>query len=114
MINQYSEYESDTPHSDRARDGYWPAPHLERLLANRMGNLDGTAHRGGVGIGLDLDQAMTQPTKGVFGQTCEEVCFEENIGETEFLECVFNKNGRECMALRPPTKATHPSFNLSW
>ena len=114
MINQYSEYESDTRHSDRARDGYWPAPHLERLLANRMGNFDGTAHRGGVGIGIDLDQAMTQPTKGVFGQTCEEVCFEENIGETEFLECVFNKNGRECMALRPPTKATHPSFNLSW
>ena len=112
MSNQYSEYKSDTPHSHQARHGYWPDPNLERLLYIRMGNLDGTANTGGVGIGIDLRQSQTQPTKGVFGQICEEVCFEENIGETEFLECVFNKNGRECMALRPPTKATHPSFNL--
>ena len=63
-------------------------------------------------VGRDLDRAMTQPVKGIFTQTCEEVCFEENIGEKEFLECVFAKNGRECMALRPPTKVTHP-FNLS-
>ena len=112
MSNPYSAYESDTRHSDQARHGYWPNPKHERLLAIRMGNLDGTAHNGGEGIGTDLDRAMTQPVKGVFGQTCEEVCFEENIGKTEFLECVFNKNGRECMALRPPTMVTHP-FNLS-
>lgn len=112
MSNPYSAYESDTQHSDQARHGYWPDPNLERLLPIRIGNFDGTAHIGGVGIGLDLHRAMTQPTKGVFGQTCEVMCFEENMGETEFLECVFNKNGRECMALRPPTRVAHPSFNL--
>ena len=109
----YSLLDYDTPISDRSWSGY--SDNRSLFETNVTAYQYPLPHKWDwpwADTGKDMDRAMTQPVKGIFAApTCEELCFTEGIGQEEFLECIFAKNSRECMAINPPGQLLH-SFTL--